>query len=112
MYKLISYKNAPPGVKGFVADSEEDLNNIKNCDMGSTCQVLSTSKVFIKNGIGEWVEWNPSNNSNIDSAVPIEISSKEEMNGLLDNGETNGVYKYTGETTETYTNGTLYILQE
>lgn len=47
-----------------------------------------------------------------DSALPIEVSTESEMNELLTNGEIGGIYKYIGETTETYTNGELYILEE
>lgn len=59
MYKLIGYSNASAGVKEFVADTEEDLEKIQDCEMGSTCLVLGTesSKLFIKNGKGEWQEW-------------------------------------------------------
>ena len=59
MYKLIGYSNASAGVKEFVADTEEDLEKIQDCEMGSTCLVLGkeSSKLFIKNGKGEWQEW-------------------------------------------------------
>lgn len=47
----------------------------------------------------------------VEIANPVEISTEAEMNALLENGETGGVYKYTGETTGVYENGALYILE-
>lgn len=44
--------------------------------------------------------------------IPTEVLSEEEMNGLLTNGELGGVYKYVGESTNTYENGALYVLDE
>lgn len=46
-----------------------------------------------------------------DSALPIEVSTEAEMTALLTSGEVGGVYKYTGETTDTYENGALYVLE-
>lgn len=59
MYKLIGYSNASAGVKEYVADTEEELDKIPDCEMGSICLVLgeSSSKLFFKNGKGEWQEW-------------------------------------------------------
>ena len=59
MYKLIGYSNASAGVKEFIADTEEDLDKIPDCEMGSSCLVLNenSSKLFFKNGKGEWQEW-------------------------------------------------------
>lgn len=46
-----------------------------------------------------------------DSPLPIEVSTEEEMNELLVNGELNGVYKYVG-TTGTYESNALYVRVE
>lgn len=46
-----------------------------------------------------------------DSPLPIEVSTEAEMTALLTSGEVGGVYKYTGETTDTYENGALYVLE-
>lgn len=45
---------------------------------------------------------------------PYEISTEADMNFLLNdaNSRAGDVYKYTGETTNTYENGALYILEE
>lgn len=47
----------------------------------------------------------------VNSAIPIEVSTEAEMTVLLESGEIGGVYKYTG-TTGTYENGALYVLEE
>ena len=47
-----------------------------------------------------------------DSPLPIEVSTEAEMTALLESGEVGGVYKYTGETTVTYENGALYVIEE
>ena len=57
MYKLINYSEASSGIKEFIADSEEDLINITDCEMGSICLILSISKMYIKNSAGEWRPW-------------------------------------------------------
>lgn len=46
-----------------------------------------------------------------DSPIPTEVSTEAEMNTLLSSGEVGGVYKYTGETTDAYENGVLYVLE-
>lgn len=46
-----------------------------------------------------------------DSPLPTEVSTEAEMTALLESGEVGGVYKYTGETTDTYENGALYVLE-
>jgi hypothetical protein len=46
-----------------------------------------------------------------DSAIPIEVLTEAEMNLLFDGGEVGGVYKYVGETTDTYEQGGLYQLR-
>lgn len=46
------------------------------------------------------------------SPLPIEISTEAEMTALLSTAEVGSVYKYTGETTDTYENGALYVVEE
>ena len=45
------------------------------------------------------------------SGKPIEISSSEEMDALLIDENIGKIYLYMGETTETYTNGKIYIVE-
>lgn len=47
-----------------------------------------------------------------DSPLPIEISTAAEMTALLDTAPVGAIYKYVGETTDTYENGTKYELCE
>ena len=46
------------------------------------------------------------------SALPIEVLTESEMNALLTSGEVGGVYKYMGETTDTYEKDALYLLEQ
>ncbi len=46
------------------------------------------------------------------SSLPIEISTEAEMTALLETAEVGAVYKYIGESTNAYTNGSLYIVEE
>lgn len=55
MYKLVGYSDASAGIKEFVADAVEDLENIPNCEMGSTVYIISSGAVYMKDGNGEWV---------------------------------------------------------
>ena len=57
MFKLVNYADASAGIKEFVADTQNDLKSIKDCEMGSTCLIISTHEFFIRNGKGEWVLW-------------------------------------------------------
>jgi hypothetical protein len=57
MYKLINYAEASSGIKEFIADTVEDLDTIRDCEMGSICLVLSNKTMYIKNGNGEWIAW-------------------------------------------------------
>lgn len=43
---------------------------------------------------------------------PIEISTAAEMDTLLVAANVGKVYRYTGTTDDTYTNGELYIVEE
>lgn len=47
-----------------------------------------------------------------DSPLPIEVSTEAEMTALLESGAVGGVYKYMGETTDTYENGALYVFEK
>lgn len=49
---------------------------------------------------------------NEDSSLPIEVSTEAEMTALLETAEVGSIYKYTGETTDKYENGTKYELCE
>lgn len=55
MYKLLNYSEASAGIKEFVADTVKDLEDITNCEMGSSVYVIETSMVYVKNSAGEWV---------------------------------------------------------
>ena len=57
MYKLVNYSEASSGIKEFIADTEEDLTTITDCEMGSICLVLSVQKMYVKNSKGEWIPW-------------------------------------------------------
>lgn len=48
----------------------------------------------------------------VDNPVPREISTEDEMTALLETATVGSVYKYTGETGDTYENGGLYIVEE
>lgn len=50
-----------------------------------------------------------------DSPLPIEVATEAEMSALLTSATADSVgavYKYTGETTDTFTSGALYIIAE
>lgn len=47
-----------------------------------------------------------------DSPLPIEVSTADEMTALLNTAPVGAIYKYVGETTDTYENGTKYELCE
>jgi len=44
--------------------------------------------------------------------VPVEVATEAEMTALLETAEIGEMYKYTGETTDTYENGAIYIVEE
>ena len=46
-----------------------------------------------------------------DSPIPIEVATESEMTVLLEKATIGSVYKYTGESTDTYENGALYIVE-
>ena len=43
--------------------------------------------------------------------MPTEVSTEAEMNAFLESGTVGSVYKYTGESTDTYENGAYYVLE-
>lgn len=47
-----------------------------------------------------------------EDSLPIEVSTADEMSALLDTAPVGAIYKYVGETTDTYENGTKYELCE
>lgn len=47
-----------------------------------------------------------------DSPLPIAVATDTEMTALLETAEVGSVYKYMGESTDTYENGGLYIVEE
>lgn len=47
----------------------------------------------------------------VDSPLPAEIATEEEMTALLETAEVGSVYKYAGES-GTYENGALYVVEE
>ena len=47
-----------------------------------------------------------------DSATPVEVATADEMATLLETAEVGAIYKYTGETTDAYENGVLYMVEE
>ena len=54
MYKIVGYSEASAGIKEFVADTEEDVDKLPSCEMGSTVYVIESGNVYMKNGNGEW----------------------------------------------------------
>ena len=46
------------------------------------------------------------------TSVPVESTSEEDMNALLETAEVGSVFKYTGATTDTFENGAYYIVEE
>lgn len=45
------------------------------------------------------------------SSLPIEISTEAGMTALLETAPIGAVYKYVGESTDTYENGGIYIVE-
>lgn len=56
MYKMIAQNGKTKyGVAEFVVDTVEDLENLPDCEMGSSCLVLTSPvEVFVKGGDGQW----------------------------------------------------------
>ena len=73
-------------------------------------RIMATSIVVTAGEYGD-----NSSPSSPPSPLPVEITTETEMTALLTNATTESIgaiYKYTGETTDTYENGELYILAE
>ena len=60
---------------------------------------------LVAEGEGVYVD---SSDATATSAIPIEISTASEMTALLVAANVGKVYKFTGTTDDTYTNGNLY----
>ena len=58
MIKLTSSNgNVQYNVNEYVCDKVEDIETLpKNCAMGSTCVVISTTEVYMMNGEKKWVK--------------------------------------------------------
>lgn len=70
-------------------------------DFGDTPQFVSKEFAdFIENGTQKEYEH------------LFEVSTEAEMNALLETAEVGSIYKYTGETTDTYENGAWYVVEE
>ena len=48
----------------------------------------------------------------VDSPLPIEVATEAEMTAKLDTAQVGSVYKYVGESTDTYEKDGLYIVEE
>ncbi len=44
------------GIKEYVVDTPEDINNVPLCTMGSTLFVISTAELYIMSGEKKWVK--------------------------------------------------------
>ena len=82
--------------KDYEVTTNDDVTVIIGPDTGYDAMKKVTVKLTVPDG---------------DSALPIEVSTEAEMTELLSSGEVNGVYKYIGETTDTYEQGALYVLE-
>lgn len=74
---------------------------------------LSGAIINIKDA-GQYAEWLLANTTEVGgNGMPVEIATEEQMNHMTDWAAVVGaVYKYTGETTDTYENGALYVVEE
>lgn len=80
--------------------------NIKIIDKNGV--TLKTKGKYCKEDISVSVD----ENALITNGTPIEVATVDEMNAMLVEANIGKVYKYTGETNDTYTNGELYIVGE
>lgn len=51
-------------------------------------------------------------NVNVPTGTPIELATSAEMDAVLVSANVGKIYKYVGETNETYANGNLYQVTE
>jgi hypothetical protein len=86
-----------------IADSKENFNNYVSEPVGDV-EFTYNGTFDIKNKARAIVAVEGG------SAIPPQVSSEEQMNALFESGEIGGVYKYTGETTDIYEQGGLYLL--
>ena len=57
MYTLISHDGDPAyGLKEYVLDVPEDINDLSRALMGSTALVISTGEIYMINSQGKWVK--------------------------------------------------------
>lgn len=57
MYSITKQNNSISyGIKEFVCDTEEDLQNLPDCDMGSSAIVIKPAGVYLKNSQDEWIK--------------------------------------------------------
>lgn len=57
MYKILSSDgDISYGIKEFICDTIEELNNLPSCSMGSTAFVISSAEVYMLSGKKEWVK--------------------------------------------------------
>lgn len=73
---------------------------------------LKTETTLTGNGTHDIAGYEIANVNVADNPLPIEISTETEMTALLETAEVGSVYKFTGETTDTYENGAIYVLEE
>lgn len=100
------FANVPPNFMGLSTD-EKPTSGVQN---GSGFTEMDTGDKYVFNAeSGEWLKSKSGDSGG--SAVPVEVSTEADMTALLTSGEAGGVYKYTGETTEAYENGALYVLE-
>ena len=57
MYNIIGCSNVSYGIKQFAADSVSDMEQLPECEMGSTCLIIETKELYIKDSQGEWILW-------------------------------------------------------
>ena len=80
------------------------LLSAANAKTGKTDVTLTDAINTLVEGYGKGAEV-------ADSPLPIEVVTEAEMTALLETAEVGSVYKYTGETTDTYENGALYVVE-
>lgn len=57
MYKIMANDgDTSYGIKEYVCDTPEDIQNLPLSNMGSTCIVISTGEVYMINSKKEWVK--------------------------------------------------------
>lgn len=71
-----------------------------------------SKSILIKNGKAYINKEGKVLSINGSSGLPIEISRSEEMQAVLVAENVGKIYKYVGETNETFTNGNLYQVIE